>query len=286
MKLWALLWLFALAWPAWAQTTLRDDRGTTLHFDAPPQRIVSLLPSLTETVCALGACDRLVGVDRFSNWPASVAVLPRLGGLDDVQIERTVALRPDVVLAAKSARVVERLEALGLKVLVLESQSHADVQRTVALLAQMLDRPEQARRLWAGIQNDIVTAAARVPPRLRGRKVYFEVDPAPYAAAAGSFIGQTLARLALDNAVPLELGAFPKLNPEFVVRVQPDIIMAGERELAAMPGRPGWSGLRALQQGQTCGFDSVRFELLIRPGPRLGEAALLLADCLAGLPVR
>ena len=71
---------------------------------APPQRIVSLVPGLTESVCALGACARLVGTDRYSNWPASVAALPKLGGLDDAQVERIAALKPDLVLIAPSAR--------------------------------------------------------------------------------------------------------------------------------------------------------------------------------------
>lgn len=282
---WAALLLAGLAGlAAQAQTVLRDDRGATLRFDTPPQRIVSLLPSLTEGVCALGACSRLVGVDRYSDWPASVAALPRLGGLEDANIERTVALRPDVVLAARSARVIERLEALGLKVLVLESDTHADVQRSLGLLAQMLGTPEQGDRLWVGIQREIADAAARVPARLRGRTVYFEVDSTPYAAGAASFIGQTLAQLGMANIVPVALGPFPKLNPEFVVRAQPAVLMAVQRELAAMPARPGWAGLAALQQGQACGFATARYELLVRPGPRLGEAAQVLADCLAGLP--
>ena len=92
----------------------------------------------------------------------------------------------------------------------------------------------------------MVAAAARVPPSLRGLKVYFEVAPDPYAAGAGSFIGETLARLGLDNAVPRELGPFPKLNPEYIVRAQPDIVMASDRALRSMPGRPGWRALRAL----------------------------------------
>ena len=108
--------------------TLRDDRGVELNFAASPQRIISLLPSVTESVCALGACKRLIGTDRFSNSPPEVIALPKLGGLEDAQIERIVSLKPDVVLAAKSARVTERLESLGLKVVVLESQTHADVK--------------------------------------------------------------------------------------------------------------------------------------------------------------
>ncbi|HZT56481.1 MAG TPA: helical backbone metal receptor [Burkholderiaceae bacterium] len=266
-----------------AQLTLRDDRGATLALAAPPQRIVSLLPSLTESVCALGACARLVGTDRFSNWPASVRALPKLGGLEDAQIERIVSLRPDVVLLSTSARVTDRLEALGLKVLVLDSRDHADVKRSLTTIAQLLGTPAEAERVWAGIERATHAAIERVPASLRGRRVYFEVDPTPYAAGPGSFIGETLTQLGLANAVPAELGSFPKLNPEYVVRLQPDIVMAVQPSLAEMPKRPGWAALRALQDGRACGFASERYELLVRPGPRMGEAAGAIADCLVGI---
>jgi iron complex transport system substrate-binding protein len=118
---------------------------------------------------------------------------------------------------------------------------------------------------------------------MRGQKVYFEVDATPFAAGPASFIGETLARLGVANAVPAELGPFPKLNPEYVLRLQPDIVMAIDRNLADMPKRPGWAALRALKQGSSCGFTSERYELLIRPGPRLGEAAGVLADCLVAI---
>ena len=279
----ALLLAVVLPIGAQAGVDLRDDRGALVVLRAPPQRIVSLLPSLTESVCALGGCDRLVGTDRFSNWPASVAGLPKLGGIDDAQIERIVALRPDAVLVSPSARVTDRLEALGLKVLVVESRNAADVQRSLTLLGQMLGTPAEAHRVAAGIENDIRVAAARVPAALRGKRVYFEVDATPYAAGAGSFIGETLARLGMANAVPAGLGPFPKLNPEYVVRVQPDIVMAGQRNLDDMPKRPGWGAVRALKNGQHCGFDGERYELLVRPGPRMGEAAGVLADCLVAI---
>ena len=266
-----------------AQTDLRDDRGVLLKQSAPPARIVSLLPSLTESVCALGSCARLVGTDRFSNAPASVATLPKLGGLEDAQVERIMALKPDLVLATPGARVIERLEGLGVPVLALESRRHTDVQRTLVLLAQALGTPAEAATVWARIERQMQSAAARVPAALRGQRVYFEVDPTPYAAGAASFIGETLARLGLGNAVPAELGPFPRLNPEFVLRAQPDIVMAAQRALDEMPRRPGWQALRALQHRRSCGFDGERYELLVRPGPRMGEAAMTLADCLAAL---
>ncbi len=271
---------------ATAEITLHDDRQIALSFAVPPSRIVSLLPSMTESVCALGGCARLVGVDSYSNWPAEVLALPKLGSLDDAQVERIVALRPDVVLAAPSTRIIRRLESLGVKVMVLDSQSHADVKRALDLLARLLGTPEQAPRCWAAIERDLQRAAARVPAALRGQRVYFEVAAAPYAASASSFIGETLARLGMDNVVPATLGPFPKLNPEYVVRAQPDVVMAEQRAVAEMARRPGWSQLRALKAGRICGFEPARYELLIRPGPRLGEAALQMADCLAGLEPR
>ncbi len=263
--------------------SLRDDRGREQVFDAPPQRIVSLLPSLTESICALGGCARLVGTDRYSSWPVSVNALPKLGGLEDTQIERIVALRPDVVLTAPSSRVIDKLESLGLRVLVLEPQTHADVQRSLQLLATMLGTPSASASLWAGIERDVALAATRVPAAVRGQRIYFEIDSTPYAAGEGSFIGQTLGRLAMANAVPASLGPFPKLNPEFVVRAQPDVVMATAASLTEMPGRPGWSGLRALRESRVCGFQPAQYDLLVRPGPRLGEAALALADCLVAI---
>jgi iron complex transport system substrate-binding protein len=274
-----LLAAAALAQPI----VVRDDRGIEHRFAAPPQRIVTMLPSLTEAAWALGVGPRLVGVDRYSNWPAQIASLPRLGGMDDAHIEAIVALKPDVVLASTSSRAMERLQALGLRVVRLRSDSHEDARRTLQLIAQLLGTPEAAARVWAGMQREIDAAAANVPPALRGRRVYFELGGGPYAAGTTSFIGETLARLGMDNIVPAALGPFPKLNPEFVVRARPDIIMGLQGEQAALLRRPGWDGLAALRERQLCGFDAAQYDILVRPGPRMGAGAALLADCLAGL---
>lgn len=268
--------------PAQATIEVRDDRGVVVRLAAPPRRIVTLVPSLTETVCALDACDRLVGTDRFSNWPPAVAALPKAGGLDDANLERIVALSPDLVLATASSRVLQRLEALGVKVAALEPQNHADMRRALDVVAGLLGRPN-ADALWARIELQTAAAAARVPARWHGRRVYFEVDAGPYAAGPSSFIGETLQRLGLRNIVPPTMGSFPRLNPEFVVRAQPDLIIGGRREVDGMAARPGWAALQALRDGQTCRFSPDQAEMLVRPGPRLGEAAGLLADCLVRL---
>ena len=265
--------------------TLTDDRGVTATWARPPSRIVSLLPSLTESVCALGGCDRLVGTDRYSNWPSSVTALPKLGGLDDAVVERIVALRPDVVLAAPSTRAIVRLEALGLTVLAFDSDRHQQVRASMDRLAVLLGDPGRAQSVWQSIETDLDRAAAQVPQVWRGRTVYFETDSTPYAAGVSSFIGQTLTRLGLRNVVPASLGPFPRLNPEFVVRAQPDLFMGVQHQVRDMPQRPGWQSLQALRSGQVCAFDAAGYERLVRPGPRLGEAAFDIARCLKALPV-
>ncbi len=206
--------------------------------------------------------------------------------MDDAQVERLYALKPDLVLAARSARVLDRLEALGLKVLALDSQSLSDVRRTVLVVATLLQAPQAGAELIARIDAQTQAAAARIPTSWRGAQVYFEIASTPHAAGTSSFIGELLTQLGLGNVVPPALGPFPKLNPEFVVRAKPDVIMASVRNLAEMDARPGWDTIPALRANDTCGFAPTHYELLTRPGPRLGEAAGALADCVAGLPAR
>ncbi len=278
--------LMAAAVPALhaAPVELVDERGATVRLAQPPQRIVTLLPSLTETVCVLGACERLVGVDRYSNWPAPVRSLPQVGGGIDPNVEAVVALKPDLVLLAKSSRVVDRLEALGLKVAVLEPKTQADVERVMAKVGTLL-AVQGAPALWQRLQGELEAAAQSVPPARRGQRVYFEVNNGPYAAGESSFMGETLTRLGARNIVPAAMGPFPKLNPEFVVRADPDLIMVGVRSAASMEQRPGWAGIRAVRDGRICRFSAAQADVLVRPGPRMGEAARLMADCLAGRPL-
>jgi iron complex transport system substrate-binding protein len=275
--------ILALSGSVRAQSVVRDDRGVSVALAGPPERIVSLLPSLTESVCALGFCARLVGTDRLSNWPASVAALPKIGGTENAQLEGVVALKPDVVLVSSSARLTARLERRGLKVIALHSRNHADAHRMLELLAQMFGVPPEAERLWSSIERETTAAAARVPASLRHQRVYFELDATPHGAGPGSFIDETLTRLGLRNALPPQLGPFPRLKPAYLVKLQPDLIMATQPALAEMSKRPGWKSLRALGEHRTCGFPAERHELIIRPGPRMGEAAGILADCLVSI---
>ncbi len=276
-RLWFCM-LLTLWLPAQA-LQITDERGVQVRLAAPPQRIVSLLPSLTETVCALDACQRLVGVDRYSNYPAQVRVLPQVGGGLDPNIEAVVALKPDLVLMSMSSRAAERLEALGLKVAALDTKTHADVRRVLEKVGTLLGVSD-AQRVWRTIDAGVSAAAQSLSAKARNNRVYFEVSRGPYAAGETSFIGETLTRLGVKNVVPASLGPFPKLNPEYVVRANPDVIMIGNRSMQAMVPYPGWQSIKAVREQRICVFPNDDAETIVRPGPRMAEAARLMARCL------
>lgn len=286
--------LLGLAWGAWVVLGLIggvrsvgaqglavvDDRGGAVVLQKAPARIVSLLPSLTESVCVLGACDRLVGVDRWSNWPEAVAGLPRLGGLEDPQVERIVMLKPDLVLLAPSSRVSDRLRALGLVVAELDASNLEQVRGVLGRVAVLLGQPQAGAQQWQRMESALQQVALGVPERARGQRVYIEIGSAPHAASAGSYIGQLLSRLGGVNVVPASLGPFPKLNPEQVVRWAPDVIIVSAQEADALRRRPGWSAMAAVRSGRVCGLSAQDMDVLARPGPRLPQAAAAIAHCL------
>jgi iron complex transport system substrate-binding protein len=261
---------------------LSDAAHRALRLDAPPKRIVSLLPSLTESVCELGECARLVATDRYSNWPASIQTLPKAGGFEDVQVEQIVRVKPDIVLLVHAPRLLDRLQSLGVVTFQFEAQAYPDIARNISILGAMLGVPERAKTLNAQIEQSVTAAAAEARRRLAGRAplVYYEVDDGPYGAGPDSFIGQELTRLGARNILTPDLGPFPKLNPEYVVRANPDVILISPAEAPDLANRPGWSEIRAVREHRICSFPPDVRDTVIRPGPRIATGLQALADCL------
>jgi len=283
---WAMAWrvllltLLALAGTAQAMQVV-DDRGVTVTLPQPPRRIVTLLPSLAETVCVLGACDRLVGVDQYANWPPAVSSLPRVGDVEEARFETIMALKPDLVLLSATSRSIARLESLGIPVFGVELKTLADVHRTLTRVGQLL-QVSGAELAWARIEAGIDQAARALPPALRGTTVYFEVAGGPYAASASSHIGELLTRVGAVDVVPGALGSVPRLNPEFVVRADPQVIMLSYGSAEPVERRPGWQRIRAVRDGRVCAFAPAQADVVARPGPRLAEAAQVIVRCLRG----
>jgi iron complex transport system substrate-binding protein len=256
-----------------------DDREVAVVFDKTPQRIVSLLPSLTESVCALGKCGALVGVDRFSNWPLSIQELPKLGGMGDINIERIVQLKPDVVLLEKASPAIARLNSLGVRTFALDVKSMGDEERALKKLDTLLGT-SGSTRVWNQIQKEIMRANKQLSSKGVNISVYFEVNPAPFAAGRSSFIGEILTQLNLINIIPESLGPFPKINPEFVVQAKPHVILLTESTTKDIQKRPGWNSIPAAKRNRICSFTADQNDVLVRPGPRMGEAALIISQCI------
>jgi iron complex transport system substrate-binding protein len=153
------------------------------------------------------------------------------------------------------------------------------------VMGQVLGVPD-AQRVWRRIEAGVAAAASSVPPQARRLRVYYEVANGVWAAGPTSFMGETLARLGAANIIPAELGPFPKINPEFVVRANPALIMVGARGAEGLAQRPGWDRIDAVQRGRVCVFRPEDGDILARPGPRMAEAAQIMARCLRDKGVR
>ena len=265
-----------------AGVTLRDDLQRDVTLAQPPRRLVTMLPSLTETVCALDACGRLVGTDRFSNWPAGVSELPKAGGLNDAEVEMIVSLKPDLVLLSRSQIITGRLAELGVTSFVLETRTYADIARTVRMVGEILGLQERAVRLNQTIAEAVRDVGRQATQRNHGTRpsVYYEVDGGPYAAGSASFIGELLNLLGTRNIVTPDLGPFPKLNPEYVVRNDPQVIFTTAAAAAHLEERPGWQRISALREHRVCTFSAAVNDTIVRPGPRVAEGMRAIAECL------
>ncbi|MDR3003556.1 MAG: helical backbone metal receptor [Acidovorax sp.] len=264
---------------------LVDARHKAIALPRPAQRIVSLQPSFTEAICALGGCHALVGVDRYSSWPMQATTLPQVGSIRDPDIERIIALKPDVVLARPNHRVDERLERLGITVLTLNAQTYEDMERELETLAQLLGCPGDGTRLWRQTRERLEALRRQMPAQWQGKKVYFELHSGMAAAGEASFIGQTLHNLGLVNIAGRDLPMYPKLSPEYVVRANPDLIITMADLPVPPPERQGWSRVTALRGNHYCRIPNAEFDVLVRPGPRIDEAARHIVQCLQRMPL-
>jgi len=283
-RLLAVIWLLGLALATSYPLLVTDDRGRRVEIPAEPQRLVVMLPSATETICAIGACDKIVATDSFSNWPEEVRSLPKAGGLYDPNLELIVSLRPDLVVASVYGKLADRLEEAGIPVYAVRTETYRDIFRTARALGRVLNREAQAEALVARIQSQIYVLESRAAQAKTRPSVYYEIDPTPYTAGPDSFIGTLIEKARGRNIVPPELGLFPKISPEFVVAEDPEVIILGDAPFGVtaekLKERPGWAGIRAVKQGRVCELTQEEVDLVSRPGPRVPEGLAVLVHCI------
>ena len=255
--------------------TLKDDLGRTVTVKAEPKRMVSMLPSTTETLCAIGACGKLVGVDAYSNYPAQAAKLPRLGGLYDPNIEAIVALKPDLVIVSKYGKLEAPLTAAGLNVVAVNPETYEEVFTKTRLLGKIVNRDAQALNLVTSMRRDIARVEILTRNSTRKPTAYYEIDPTPYSIGPNSFMGVLLTKAGAQNVIPASLGDFPKVDPELIVKQNPQLILGTDLKTAG--ARPGWKSIQAVKTGKVMEIPKNLSNILSIPGPRLPEALRGLA---------
>jgi iron complex transport system substrate-binding protein len=277
--------LLAAAIPAGAATlTLLDDVGRSVIMNGPPKRIVALAPSNTEILFALGAEDRIVAVDQWSDHPPAAKTKPRISPFSP-SLEQIVKLRPDLILAAHgSAEPVLPLDRQGVKVLVLAPRTLEDVYRNILLIGRIVEAEGRAKRLVDAMRRRVAAVLAKVRGAPRP-KVFVELDASdpirPFTAGPGSFVDLLVQLAGGVNVAASSRTAWPQFSLEELLRADPDMIILADELVTVNPQtpqtvarRPGWSLLRAVDRGA---MYSINAELISRPGPRIVEGLELMA---------
>jgi len=256
-------------------------------------RVVSLSPSTTEAVFAIGAGALLVGRTKYCDYPAEAASLPVVGGYADPSLEAIVARAPTLVVGARGPAgpaLEQALAARSIETFFPETESLAQIEQMLVALGKRLGHDAGAAEAVARIEAARKRVAAAVAGRPRVRAVLlFDVSPI-FAAGPGGFPDDALREAGGQNLIT-EGGAYPTIDIERLLALDPDVVLDGAAEahggepaskIAALRDAPGWRDLRALREGRV---RAISVPTVLRPGPRIGEGLVTLARALHGQAV-
>ena len=261
-----------------------DDRGKQVTFAGPVQRIVSVAPSATEIVFAIGAGDRIVAVDDFSDFPAEAKALPKVGGFR-ASPERILSFAPDVVLAVPTGDLAPTLESQGQRVLVFDPPDIEAVYRNIAQIGAILGRDAGARDLVDRMRTRISAVADRAKTASARPRVLHEIDASDptkiYVAGPGNFINAMIQTAGGTNVAASAGSQYPQLSSEEIVRSDPEVIVLSDASFSASPAvvsaRAGWSSVAAVRNGRVYPIDP---DIVSRAGPRLADGVEAYAKLL------
>jgi len=278
MKKAALLLVFSLLLASPTQSReLIDQLGRKVDVPEPLTRVVSLIPSLTETSYEVGGGKVLVGATRFATFPEAASRLPRVGSYVTLDIEKIVKLRPQLCLATKDGNpkaAVERLGQLGIPVYVFDPKSLEDVVDTVIRLGDIYRTEALASSLASGYRERLDTVARQLASIKDRPRVFFQIDAQPiFSAGADTFLHELLVRSGAVN-LAADRSGYPRYSWEELLVLKPDVVI-----LASMGGGysdqelrarwEAWPQIPAVEQKRLYIVDADLFD---RPSPRLIDA--------------
>ncbi|MFC4103476.1 ABC transporter substrate-binding protein [Paenibacillus xanthanilyticus] len=260
--------------------TVTDATGTQITFEKAPEKVVTLVPSETEIMFAIGAGDAVVGVDDNSNYPEEAAAKAKVGGME-ANIEAIVALKPDLVLASSSmnAPAIEKLRGLNLTVLATDPKTYDEVMNKIGQIGAIMNKTDKALEVvnhMKDVRQQVIDAVQDAPKP----KVYLEFSPG-WTVGKGEFLDEIITLAGGANIA--DQSSWYEIDPEKVIEQNPDVIVyaslsvkEGEKNpiLDAIEKRPGWEAIAAIQNKK---LYEVEQDPLVRVGPRLAEGLLEVA---------
>lgn len=267
--------------------TATDGRGVEVTLDRPAARIVSIAPSNTEILFAVGAGDQVVGRDSFSDFPEAALAVPDVGGgWGELDLELLLSLEPDLVLSADiiAPEQNQALEELGLNVFVLPNPlDFEDLYANLATVGALTGRSAEAAALAAALQERVTAVLDTVAGAESAPLVFYQLDSsdptAPWTSGPGTFIDTLIGLAGGRNVGGVLESAWAQISAEELIAQNPDVILMGDAAWTGLTAediaaRPGWDSLNAVVNGQVFAFDD---NLVSRPGPRLVDGLELLA---------
>jgi iron complex transport system substrate-binding protein len=278
--------------PTAAPLSFTDGLNRNVTLAGPAQSIVSLAPSNTEILFAVGAGKQVVGRDEFSDYPAEVKALPSVGGLTgQYNLEQLAALKPDLVLAAQinTAEQVKAIEGLGITVYYLNNpKTLEDLYANLDIVAKLTGHEKESTALIEALKARVAAVDEKIKGAAAKPVVFYELDASsdpskPWTIGAGTFVSQLIERAGGVN-LTIAAGitdAYPQVSIEQIVTTDPDLIILGDSmwgvTVESVGQRPGWAKLKAVTGGQVFPFDD---NLVSRPSPRLVDGLEALAKLL------
>ena len=274
--------------PAPEALTFTDGLGREISLSGPAQRVVSLAPSNTEILFAIGAGDQVVGRDQLSDYPEAAKSVTDIGpAFEALNTELIVSLKPDLVLAAEinTPEQVKQLEDLGVTVYYLNNPlTLEDMYGNLEIVAQLTGHEEETVALIESLKERVAAVDEKIAPISSRPAVFYELDatdPAkPFTAGKGTFITQLIDRAGGYN-IASDLDGYPQMSLEQVVAADPAFIILGDARYGvtaeSIAQRPGWENLTAVKNGKVLPFND---DLVSRPGPSLVDALEELAKLL------
>lgn len=259
--------------------TITDDAGNEVIIEEQPDAIVSLLPSVTETLFALGLDDEIVGVSDYDNYPAETADIQKVGSMD-LNLEMILALQPDVVFlqdyhVTNASDGIKQLQEAGIEVVIVEMGSTFDsVYKSIEMIGKATGKSVEAEQIVTDMKDKVNELKKKAEGITETKSVWVEISPQPdiFTAGSGTYINEMLEMIGAVN-VAGDLEGWPQVNEEEAVNMNPDVILTTygyyvEDAREQILNRDGWQEVTAVKNGDVYDINS---DMVTRSGPRLVE---------------